>query len=212
MLSFIQFPDKRKGLINLLSIKLDPKAPGQQTNGTKGETVDFAAAEAGVTLASDTSTEVQVNIGASGGASWWVDGAQWIVGSANADVINLSANMRGAEGGDGNDIIDARLVGPGSSVGPLGYNAELYGGAGDDTLISSSGDTIAYGGDGSNTFILSSLSSNLVIADAKASDKRYVPYNFFQRLDWFSRRITALATGGRRRGFGCCHVHLPDRR
>jgi Ca2+-binding RTX toxin-like protein len=91
--------------------------------------------------------------------------------------------MTGAEGGDGNDMLSGRSSTPMSGLSPRGFDIELSGGTGNDTLISGTGRSLASGGAGADTFVLSSLSgpsgvTEFVIADADTSDRLFVPYNF----------------------------------
>jgi Ca2+-binding RTX toxin-like protein len=117
-------------------------------------------------------------------AGVWLDSVEWIVGSTKDDQLYLSNSMFGVEGGDGNDIIDARAVTQFQYASPDGFDVEIFGGNGEDTIISGTGSTLASGGFGSDTFILSSLSwsaeqTEFVITDAESDDTLFVPYNFF---------------------------------
>jgi Ca2+-binding RTX toxin-like protein len=114
-----------------------------------------------------------------------VNSAKWLNGSSADDKIYVGGGLLGVEGGDGDDLIDARLVDPFSNQSPLGYDAELYGGIGDDTIVSGEGRTYANGGEGSDKFVLSSMTSGngaieFDIDGADASDKLYVPYDLFK--------------------------------
>ncbi len=118
-------------------------------------------------------------------AGYWVKSAEWFTGSKGADKIYAGASLVGVEGGNGDDLIDARLANAFSGKSPLGFDIELYGGDGSDTLVSGPGRTFAKGGDGADKFVLSSMTSGdgtveFVIDDASAEDKLYVPYNFFK--------------------------------
>ena len=123
-----------------------------------------------------------------------------MIGSRYDDDIQMSQFMRVAEGGAGDDIIDARLVEPGLASRIHGYDAEIDGGDGNDTLIGCRGRTFARGGAGQNTFILALMSdaaapvgAELIIADAKPDDCLLVP---------------ARVLGGAGNGKGCRLRHL----
>ena len=86
----------------------------------------------------------------------WLENAEWIVGSSGDDRIYLSKSTRGTEGGDGDDLIDARLAANGASDEVDARATRLDGGPGNDTIVSSTGRTRASGGEGVDTFVLSS--------------------------------------------------------
>ena len=84
-------------------------------------------------------------------------------------------------------MLDARLVAAFTGDSPLGYDIELDGGAGDDTIVSGSGRTFARGGDGADLFVLSDMTSGdgtieFIIDDADASDKLYIPHEMFKEV------------------------------
>lgn len=118
-------------------------------------------------------------------AGYWVRSAEWLQGSKSGDKIYGGNETRGIEGGAGNDLIDGRQSAAFSAASPLGYDIELYGDDGNDTIVSGSGRTYASGGSGSDMFVLSAMTSGagtveLVINDADVSDKLYVPYDYFK--------------------------------
>jgi VCBS repeat-containing protein len=128
------------------------------------------------------SVQTQANEGLDAG--YWVKSAEWFSGSSADDKIYAGASILGIEGNDGNDTLDGLMAAAFTGLSPQGYDIELYGGQGDDTIVSGAGRTFAQGGDGADRFVLSSLSSGngtveFVIDDAGASDKLYVPYNYF---------------------------------
>jgi Ca2+-binding RTX toxin-like protein len=138
-----------------------------------------------VNVISSTLISVQTQDNAGLDAGYWVNSAEWFDGSKADDKIYVGGGLLGADGGDGNDILDARLVDPFSAQSPLGYDIELYGGKGNDTIVSGAGRTYAVGGEGSDHFVLSSMTSGagtveLDIDGADASDKLYVPYDMFK--------------------------------
>jgi Ca2+-binding RTX toxin-like protein len=91
--------------------------------------------------------------------------------------------MTSVEGSAGDDLISGRFAAPLSGASPLGFDIEMSGGNGNDTIVSGSGRSLALGGAGADTFVLSASSGpdrslEFVIADADASDRFFVPYNF----------------------------------
>src|SRR3972149_3743280 len=67
---------------------------------------------------------------------------------------------------------------------PRGFDIEADGGAGDDTIVSGAGRTIAKGGEGADRFVLSTMTFGadiveFVIEDASAEDRAFAPYSFF---------------------------------
>ncbi|HPG88378.1 MAG TPA: tandem-95 repeat protein, partial [Hyphomicrobium sp.] len=118
-------------------------------------------------------------------AGYWVKSVEWITASGGDDLIYAGPSLLGVEGFDGDDMIDARLAAAFSGLSPEGYDIEIDGGNGDDTIVSGLGRTFARGGDGADRFILSAMTSGdgtveFIIDDADASDKLYVPYDFFK--------------------------------
>lgn len=156
----------------------------------KGDVFDFAEIQDGsllINAASPDALFVQANEADEKG--FWIEDVEWVVGSQGEDRIYLNSSMRGAEGGLGNDIIDARLATGGSGPTDEGNTARIEGGAGDDTLVSSGGSTLAIGGAGADTFILSTMTGmadsigtvEFIIDEADPEDRLFVPYNFFNQ-------------------------------
>ncbi len=147
-------------------------------------TADFSKSGAPIRLVPSGQRDVRVSmLGEGGSKSWWVRGAGSVIGSNHDDDLTLPPSMHGADGGPGNDRLDARTIETGCDEG-LEFDHELRGGDGDDTLISGCGRTLAFGGDGNDTFILGALSdagrrTELVIADATPQDRLLLPVNFF---------------------------------
>lgn len=119
-------------------------------------------------------------------AGYWVQSAEYLIGSAGNDLIYAGATLTAVDGGEGDDLLDGRLVEAFSYASPEGYDIELYGGDGDDTLVSGTGFSLAAGGKGQDDFILSAMTARdsefrveFVILDADASDRLLLPYNFF---------------------------------
>jgi Ca2+-binding RTX toxin-like protein len=161
---------------------------GDQAGLGQGDTINFTDSDDALTLIAGTDQDlifVQGTSTQSDDAGLWLQSAEWIVGSSLDDTAYVNAAIRGFEGGDGNDIIDARLVDAFMPESPNGFDVEIYGGDGNDTIVSSEGLTYAEGGAGNDVFVLSDLTDpsattvEFVIADAEAGDQLYVPYNFF---------------------------------
>ncbi len=173
-----------------LIIDLNGQNPAAPAN-SKGDTLDLSQTSDGLLINAATADAVFItDVSASPGAKGlWLEDAEWIIGSSGNDKIYLAASMRGAEGGDGDDIIDARLASGSAGAGPNGYGVEIDGSDGDDILIGASGTTYAQGGSGDDRFVLSAMSDTAVepgvvefiIADADAGDRLYTAYNFFNK-------------------------------
>lgn len=167
---------------------------GQASNdapGTRGDVVDFAAMSEDLLInaansdalfvTADTGTQTQDADGL------WIEEAEWVSGGAGSDRIYLSAAMRGASGGDGDDLIDGRLADGSGGSGPQSLGTELQGGEGNDTLIGSFGQSVAIGGTGADRFILSTLNGSadaigdveFVIDEADADDRLFAPIALF---------------------------------
>ena len=162
---------------------------GSQDVSGQGDRLDLSLATEGLIFNSGaadtfyvTSQDEDVEAG-----GIWVEGAEWLVGTQGDDRIFVSDAMRGADGGDGDDMLDARLSTAGSADSPDGYDIELMGGSGDDTLVSGAGRVFADGGDGADDYVLSHLTGHegtqgtveFVIGTSDANDQLFVPYNYF---------------------------------
>lgn len=119
-------------------------------------------------------------------AGYWVQSAEYLIGSAAGDLIYAGASLTAVDGGRGDDLLDGRLVAPFSGSSQQGYDIELYGGDGDDTVVSGTGYSLAVGGDGGDDFILSAMTApdsqfsvQFVIQDADSIDRLLLPYNYF---------------------------------
>lgn len=148
----------------------------------RGDEMSFIDSDAGVSITSATSTAHFVaGIGATGPGGLWVESVEWLTGSSFDDRFYAGGGVRGIDGGAGGDTIDARSVTAFSGDSPNGYDIEINGGDGDDTIVSGEGRTYAIGGDGADRFILSNISTGpqtleFIISDADSSDELYVPY------------------------------------
>lgn len=158
---------------------------GQQSNAGHGDTTDFSALGDGLLFNARTGDEMVVTTaGGDGENGVWLESPEWLVGSSGDDLVFTTASLRGIEAGAGNDVVDARLVAAFSGNSPNGYDIEIDGGAGEDTLVADSGRTLLHGGDGADRFIVPALSGGagkivVTIDDADAGDRLYVPYALF---------------------------------
>ena len=159
---------------------------GQQESDGEGDRIEFSEVADGLLInaAERELALVQAAARLESDAGVWVEGAEWLVGSAGDDRIYAGEHMRGVEGGDGADLIDARLAQPFTAASPRGFDIEADGGAGDDTIVSGAGRTIAKGGEGADRFVLSTMTFGadiveFVIEDASAEDRAFAPYSFF---------------------------------
>lgn len=121
---------------------------------------------------------------ATNGRAMFIDSAEWLEGSAQNDRIYANSGLRGIDGGGGEDFIDARLDIAFAGGSPAGYDIELYGGAGDDTLLTGEGRTLVQGGAGADRIVLTTINDGggtpeLIIDDADTDDRLFAAYNFF---------------------------------
>ena len=160
-----------------------------QDRQSSGDTLDFSNRTSNLMLAQSDRADVVLvgSVAADGtfadGDRIWVSSLERLIGSAGDDRIYASSTITSVEGSVGDDMISGRSATPQSGAGPLGYDIELSGGVGNDTIVSGTGRSLAFGGAGADTFVLSSSSVpgrnvEFVIADADASDRFFVPYNF----------------------------------
>lgn len=172
--------------VNLLERPLGLDLRGQ--SGGRGDQLGFSGTNTSLVInvvGSDyISVQTQSNEGLDAG--YWLRSAEWITASSGDDRIYVGGNLLGVDGFDGDDIIDARLSAAFSGQSPEGYDIEIDGGRGDDTIVSSEGRTLARGGEGADRFVLSAMSSGngrveFVIDDTDSSDTLYVPYAFFKQ-------------------------------
>lgn len=121
-------------------------------------------------------------------AGYWAESVEWLRGGAMDDRIYAGTTLKGIEGGKGNDLLDGREAQPFSRNSPEDYDIELYGGEGNDTIVSGTGYSMAAGGEGADRFVLSAMTSSaggkteFIIADADESDSLYVPYDLFKEV------------------------------
>lgn len=176
--------------VHLIDDSIRLKLGGEGAAG-QGDKISFAGSDAGllVNMATDGSLAVQEVGLSNAGTGLFFDSVEWFQGSKGNDTVYLSSSLRGAEGGEGNDLLDARLVTPFSGESPAGYDAELLGGAGADTLVSGAGRILATGGAGADTFIVSTITpfeaatpTEFVIEDAAGDDRLFVTYGQFTNV------------------------------
>lgn len=161
------------------------KMGGQGAGG--GDSVDLSQIQEAL-LVVPTEDGAQIFVRPDGAADphagTWLESVEALITSHGADRIYAADGMLVVNGADGDDLIDARQVTAGSGASPAGYDIEIEGGAGADTLVANAGRTVLRGGDGADRFVLSALSSDasqveVVIEGADAADRLYVPHNFF---------------------------------
>ena len=176
--------------VNLIDDSIKLKLGGEAAAG-QGDKISFSNSTAGliVNATADGSLVVQEAGQSLADRGLFFESAEWFQGSKAADRIYLTPTLRGAEGGEGDDIIDARLVAPFSGLSPAGYDSELVGGAGNDTVVSGAGRTLAAGGDGADRFVVSTITPfdaaipiEFVIDDAAAEDRIFVTYGPFANV------------------------------
>ena len=171
-----------EGIVGIYDdIMFDLKGDG----GGNGDKASFLDSEDGLLLnASAGDIMVAQATAATNGKGWYVQSAEWIEGSAFADRIYANSSLRVIDGGGGDDFIDARLDAAFGGGGPSGYDIELIGGEGNDTILSGEGRTLASGGAGEDRFVFTTVNTGagtpeFVIADVEQGDRLFVAYNFF---------------------------------
>jgi Ca2+-binding RTX toxin-like protein len=159
---------------------------GQQSSAGHGDSTDFSALGDGLLFNARTGDEMVVTTagGGDGENGLWLESPEWLVGSSGDDLVFTTASLRGIEAGDGNDLVDARLVAAFGGNSPNGYDIEIDGGGGDDILVADAGRTLLHGGDGADRFIVPALSGSagkivVTIDDADAGDRLFVPHALF---------------------------------
>lgn len=161
---------------------------GDQAALDQGDIVDFAAATGPVQLLAATNPDFILARDAANTeseAGIWLTSADWIVGTDFNDQAYLSWGIRGFEGGEGDDLIDAREVSAFDPRSPNGYDIEINGGNGSDTIVAGHGRTFINGGEGNDTIVISELSifangiNEIIINDADSNDRLFASYNFF---------------------------------
>ncbi len=152
---------------------------------TGGDRIELAGMTQGV-LINPTGVDDQIAISAlsTPAKASWIESVETIVGTGSNDKIYVDNNVHTADGGGGDDVLDARLVTAFSPFDLQGYDIVLQGGTGNDTLVANAGRMLLNGGDGADKFVLTAMTTGttkveLVIEGADAADNLYVPYAFF---------------------------------
>lgn len=190
----IRWDDQSDTIILEQGVSLDGIRPYFDLKGqdpqSGGDTLDFSGRMSSLMLApSDRSDIVFVGSAYEDGPSFadtgglWVRSLENLIGSSGDDRVYASSTMTIVDGTGGNDTLSGRFATAMSGSSPDGYDIELFGGAGDDTIVSGRGRSYASGGEGADVFVLSASSEpgrgvEFVIADADETDRFYVPYNF----------------------------------
>jgi len=173
--------------VELIETPLSIYMGGESANATQdtGDTIDFSASTTGLIInrASDSAHFVSAP-GQKGEGGLWIDSVEWVIGSSDDDKVYANEALRGIEGGEGADFIDAHLVGAFSGASPNSYDVEIDGGSGADTIIANAGRTFISGGAGADMIVASAMTSSeskteMVIENADSSDRLYVAYNYF---------------------------------
>ena len=151
--------------------------PGGERNGARGDVLDLSHARHGVLIedSGDGATLSVSDVSAPKAGSYQVAGAEWIIGSPLGDRIHAGPTTRGIEAGSGDDVIEASGDTLARVQGPRGFDLEIDGGAGADTIIAGAGRIAARGGEGADQFVLGSATSELVIEDAEPRDRVTAP-------------------------------------
>ena len=161
---------------------------GDQASNTQGDLLDFSESDEAIRLVAATNSDLifaQAESQIDTDVGIWLDSSEWIVGTDWDDAAYLGWGIRGFDGGAGDDLIDAREVTAFDGKSPQGYDIEILGGSGNDTIVSGFGRTLASGGGGSDRFIVSELSNpsgdlnELIIEDASSTDRLFASHNFF---------------------------------
>ncbi len=114
----------------------------------------------------------------------FIRSAEWLEGSNLDDRIYANGALRVIDGGLGDDFIDARLDAAFAAGSPSGYDVEILGGAGDDTILSGEGRTLVNGGGGADRIVFTTINTGngtpeMVIEGGDSEDRLFVAYNFF---------------------------------
>jgi hypothetical protein len=153
--------------------------PGREAPGARGDILDLSHARHGVLVehSGDGAKLSLSDVSAPRAGSYQVTGAEWIIGSPLSDRIHAGHTTRGIEAGGGDDVIVASGDAFARGQGPRGFDLEIDGGAGADTIIADAGRIAARGGEGADQFLLGSATSELVIEDAEPRDRVTAPWH-----------------------------------
>ena len=151
----------------------------------KGDTLDLSETTTGLVINRANEEAMFVSSPSQQGeGGLWIESAEWIVATGGDDKIYAYEGLRGIEGGGGNDFIDAHLVAAFVGKSPEGYDIEITGGDGDDTIVSNAGKTYIDGGAGADRIVLAAVTTDTgsieyVIDGADSDDTLFIPYNYF---------------------------------
>jgi len=151
----------------------------------EGDMFDLRKLIQGIEGIQSGADQLRIKTGDTGSSkAWWVDNIEWLVATDHDDVLALTTRLLGVDAGGGNDSVDGRKVAVGGQLGPNGYDLEVDAGAGNDVVVASAGRTLIRGGAGADTFVVSAYArrpgaTEIVIEEADAADRLYVPYSFF---------------------------------
>lgn len=168
-----------------ISIIMGGEGAEGEAASPKGDTLDLSEVSSGVIVTQTTqSAHFVTATGQVGEGGIWVDSAEWLIASSADDKIFGGSSLKGIEGGDGNDLIDTHLIKAGGATSPKGYDIEILGNEGSDTIVTSAGRTLIDAGDGADRIVVSTLSSSdstveIVIENADSNDTLYAAYNLF---------------------------------
>ncbi|MEQ1710942.1 MAG: hypothetical protein ABL908_06025 [Hyphomicrobium sp.] len=114
----------------------------------------------------------------------FIQSVEWLEGSNFDDRIYANGALRVIDGGAGSDFIDARLDAAFAAGSPSGYDVEILGGGGDDTILSGEGRTLVNGGGGADRIVFTTINTGngtpeMVIEGGDSADRLFVAYNFF---------------------------------
>lgn len=161
---------------------------GDQASSGQGDLFNLSGSDTPIRILSATNDDYQFLQSANssdGEVGIWLQSVEWIVGSEHNDHIYLGWGVRGVDGGEGDDLIDARQIVAFDPRSPNGYDLEILGGEGSDTIVFGDGRVIADGGGGADVFVVAELSdfangmNELVIMGADSDDRLFASYNFF---------------------------------
>lgn len=161
---------------------------GDQASLDAGDTIDFSFSDGAVEFVAATNDGivfVRSHSETQDRAGLWITSAETIIATPHDDQAYIGWQVRQFDGGDGDDLIDVRDITAFAGGSPNGYDVEIIGGAGNDTIVIGNGRVFADGGSGEDRFIVSELSlsgdgmNELIIVGAESSDRLFASYNFF---------------------------------
>ncbi|NJM54779.1 MAG: hypothetical protein HC841_01575, partial [Verrucomicrobiae bacterium] len=174
-----------------------------EDDGGNGDQFDMSQVGAGVTITPVDAFEFKLDIGSSGTSdAWWIANAEDIIGSGYDDIFYLPSEVLRIDGGAGADLIDARKTTAGGKTGAGGYDIEIEGGDGDDTIIAGGGRSYVDAGLGDDNIVISAFSTEnlvteVIIDGGDANDQLFVSHGFFDgQLSAFEQSALFQLKGG----------------